>query len=122
MHALIIEDEYFVVEALEQTLREVGFTSFDDANCVAEAVRAASRRCPDLIVADYRLVDGTGAEAVLAICTGQSTPVVFVTASGEDVRAKLPSAIIVSKPFVSGTLHGAIREAWENPFVCHQIS
>jgi CheY-like chemotaxis protein len=118
LHALIIEDEYFVADAIEQSLRDLGFTSFDDANCVAEAIAAARRRCPELIVADYRLVDGTGTEAVLAICAGRPIPVVFVTASAPEVRAALPSAIIVSKPFASLILRGAVKEARDRPFAC----
>lgn len=118
MHALIIEDEYFVVDAVEHSLRALGFTSFEDANCVADAFIAAKRRCPDLIVADYNLVDGTGTDAVLAICSGKPIPVVFVTASASDVMAALPSAIIVSKPFVGGMLHAAIHRARDHPFLC----
>ena len=122
MHALIIEDEYFVIDAIEHSLHELGYTSFDDADCIAEAVAAARRRCPDLIVADYRLAHSTGTEAVLAICTGKPIPVVFVTASASQVRAILPTAIIVSKPFISLILRGAVKEARDRPFVCPEGS
>ena len=118
MHALIIEDEYFVADAIEQSLRDLGFTSFDDANCVVDAVAATRRRYPELIVTDYRLVEGTGTEAVLAICAEKPIPVVFVTASAPEVRAALPSAIIVTKPFVSLILRGAVKEARDRPFAC----
>jgi CheY-like chemotaxis protein len=99
-------------------LREIGFQSFDAANSVGEAIAAAHRRCPDLIVADHHLIDGTGTDAVLAICSGQDIPVVFVTASGPEVRSALPHAIIVSKPFLCASLHRAVEQAQESPFVC----
>ena len=118
MHALIIEDEYFVIDSIEHSLRELGYTSFDDADCIPDAVAAARRQRPDLIVADYHLADGTGTEAVLAICDGKPIPVVFVTASAPEVRAILQSAIIVSKPFVSLILRGAVKEARDRPFAC----
>jgi DNA-binding response OmpR family regulator len=118
MHALIIEDEYFIVFAVEEALRQIGFHSFADARSVEEAVVAARERCPDLIVANHHLVDGTGTDAVLAICSGQQIPVVFVTASGSDVRCALPKAIIVNKPFGSRSLHDAVELAQECPFVC----
>ena len=118
MHALIIEDEWFIVDAVEDALRQVGFSSFADANSVEEAVAAASSRCPDLIVANHHLIDGTGTDAVLAICSDQEIPVVFVTANGADVRSALPQAIVVSKPFVSVSLHSAVEHAQQCPFVC----
>jgi DNA-binding response OmpR family regulator len=118
MHALIIEDEWFIVDAVEDALRQIGFSSFADANSVEEAVAAARSKYPDLIVADHQLIDGTGTDAVLVICSGQEIPVVFVTASGSDVRSALPDAIVVSKPFGSMSLHNAIERAQECPFVC----
>ncbi len=118
MHALIIEDEWFIVDAVEDALRQIGFTSFADANSVEEAVAAAIIKCPDLIVANHHLTDGTGTDAVLAICSDQDIPVVFVTASGEDVKSTLPQAIVVSKPFVSVSLHSAVEQAQQCPFVC----
>lgn len=52
MHALIIEDEWSIVDAVEDALRQIGFSPFADANSVEEAVAAARRKCPDLIVRD----------------------------------------------------------------------
>jgi DNA-binding response OmpR family regulator len=118
MHALIIEDEWFIVDAVQDALRQIGFSSFADANSVEEAVAAARSQCPDLIVANHQLMDGTGTDAVLAICSGQEIPVVFVTANGADVKSALPDAIVVSKPFASMSLHSAVEQAQECPFVC----
>ncbi len=117
MHALIIEDEWFIVEAVEDALRQIGFSSFADANSVEDAVEAARVHCPDLIVANHQLTDGTGTQAVLAICSGQEIPVVFVTANGAEVRSALPDAIVVSKPFVSLSLHSAVEKALQCPFL-----
>ena len=49
MHALIIEDECLIAMAIEDALRDCGFTSFDVAVSADEAVAAAARKCPDLI-------------------------------------------------------------------------
>ncbi len=118
MHALLIEDEALVVLAVEQALRQIGFTSFDDANTVQQAVEAAEKRCPDLIIANHHLIDGTGTDAVLAICSGQDIPVVFVTANGADVTRNLPKAIVVDKPFATHSLHNAVGQAQDQPFAC----
>lgn len=120
MHALIIEDEWFIVDAVENALRQIGFTSFDSANSVKEAIAAAETRCPELIVANHSQTDGTGTDAVLAICSGQLIPVVFVTANGQDVMARVPEAIVVAKPFGSASLHSAVKQAQEIPFACPQ--
>lgn len=116
MHALIIEDEYFITMVIEDSLRPLGYTSFDVAHCLSDAVEAAKSRCPDLIISDQRLADGMGTDAVSAICSHKIIPVVFVTASPEDVKERLPDAIIVEKPFHHRAVEAAVRRALDAPF------
>jgi DNA-binding response OmpR family regulator len=116
MHALIIEDSYLLAMTVEDALSPIGYSSFDFAASVADAIAAAERRCPDLIVADQRLDNGTGTEAVRRICSGRTIPVVFVTGSASEVRAELAEAIIVDKPFAEARLHAAVREALGRPY------
>jgi CheY-like chemotaxis protein len=118
VHALIIEDEYFVVVALRDALCSSGFTTFEDAHDVGSAIKAASCRCPDLIIADQRRANGTGTDAVLTICAGKSVPVVFVTASEASVRERLPEALVVPKPFSHADLGRAIAQATRAPLRC----
>ena len=115
MHALIIEDEFFITMVMEDALRPLGYGTFDVADCVAEAIQAAEDRCPDLIVADQRLADGTGTDAVRAICAGKQIPVIFVTGSAHDVSAALPDAIVVQKPFHESSVHAAVHQARAKP-------
>ena len=119
VHALIIEDDYFIVDAIEVTLRSLGYTSIADASNVREAVVAAESRCPDLLVAKHQLMNGTGTDAVLAICKGKEIAVVFVTATPSDVRERLPYALVVAKPFSGQNLSDAVAEARRNPFICN---
>ena len=116
MHALIIEDSYLLAMAIEDALSPLGYSSFDVAPDVPAALAAAEARCPDLIVADQRLDSGTGTEAVRRICAEKPIPVVFVTASANEVRADLPRAIIVDKPFDGMALHRAVGRAVADPF------
>jgi DNA-binding response OmpR family regulator len=116
MHALIIEDSYLLAMTVEDALIPLGYESFDIVASVADAVAAAERRCPDLIVADQRLDKGTGTEAVRRICSGKTIPVVFVTGSASEVLAELAEAIIVDKPFAEASLHAAVREALGRPY------
>jgi DNA-binding response OmpR family regulator len=116
LYALIVEDEVLVAEHIERALREIGYRSFDVAFSAAEAVAFAGRRCPDLITADLRLVDGSGIDAVLEICAERPIPVVFITANGGEIGRRLPDAVIVEKPFEMRTLEAAVARAAAAPF------
>ena len=116
MHALIIEDEVSTVDRVEQVLRGLGYRSFDIAFSVSEAIAAARRRCPDIITADLRLVDGSGVDAVLEICSGQAIPVIFITSRAAEIRELIPEAIVVEKPFQAEAIMAACARAATAPF------
>lgn len=116
MHALIIEDEILLALALEDALAQLGYATCEIAASMAEAIAAAENRCPDLIIADHQIIDGTGTDAVRAICSERAIPVVFVTGSALEVRERLPDAQIVSKPFSQTDLEAAIGAAAKCPF------
>ena len=117
MHALIIEDQFLIALSVEEALRELRYLTFDIAPSVALAVMAATKHCPDLIVADHRILDGTGTDAVLAICSDKPIPTVFLTGSGEEVRERLPGALILPKPYTMAQLKDAIDAAVVRPFL-----
>lgn len=116
LHALIIEDEVSIVDRVEQALRGAGYHSFDIAFSASEAVAAATRRCPDIITADLRLVDGSGVDAVLEICSGQAIPVIFITSQGSEIDKLIPGAVIVDKPFKADDIEVACALAAAAPF------
>lgn len=116
MHGLIIEDEILLAFGVQVALEDFGYSTVDIAASVTEAIDAAKKRCPDLIVADHRIVDGTGTAAVQSICADKAIPVVFVTSSEDEVREQLPEAIIVPKPFSLPDLQAAIASGLERPF------
>jgi two-component system, response regulator PdtaR len=111
MHALIIEDEAMIAALIEAYLRDMGYTSVAFATTEEEAMASAERRCPDLITSDVRLTPGCGIAAVQAICSGRPIPVVFVTASGWEVRERVDAALVVAKPFTAADLARAIDAA-----------
>lgn len=111
MRALIIEQEALIARTIEDALRDIGFTTFDFASTVPDAVAAAERCCPDLITSDVRLGCGTGLDAVQAICAASTIPVVFVTATAWEVRERLADAVVVQKPFGPGDLQRAVEAA-----------
>lgn len=115
-HALIIEDEVLLAFSVEEALRNLGYSTFDIVQSAREAIAAAEQQCPDLIIADYQIIDGTGVDAVKVICAHKSIPVVFLTGSRAKVRQQLREAFIVDKPFNFWRLKGAVSDAVERPF------
>lgn len=113
MHALIIEDEPLIVMAIEDALRDCGFTSFDVATSADEAVAAAGRRCPDLITADVELSPGCGITAVQSICSKLPIPVLFITGSPGQVRTRMPTHALVEKPFSADHVMASVTLALE---------
>ena len=96
-HVLIIEDEMLIAFALEDELRSLGFTSFDVAQSTAEALACAQRHRPDLVTADYRIIGGTGVEALRALDDTMGVlPAVFVTANPDMITGG--RAPIIEKP------------------------
>jgi len=111
VHALIIEDEALISLAIEEALRDSGFTSFDIAASEQEAVSSAARKCPDLITADVELRPGCGITAVQSICSEQPIPVIFITGSPSEVMARMPRHPLIQKPFSADHVMAAIKTA-----------
>ena len=107
MHALIIEDESLIAMAIEDALRDCGFTSFDVAISAKEAVAAAASKCPDLITADVELRPGCGITTVQSICSERPIPVIFITGTPGEVRIRMPGYALVEKPFSAAHLAAA---------------
>ena len=111
VHALIIEDESMIAMAIEDILRDIGFTSCDIAPSPQTAIAAAAIRWPDLITSDVQLKPGCGIEAVLTICKNRVIPVIFITGNVPDVMCRLPNCCALSKPFSSQQLSEAVKVA-----------
>ena len=110
MHALIIEDDDLIAMTIEGLLSSYGFTSFDFAVSLDEAVTAARQRCPDLITADIELKPGSGIDAVQTICSEKPIPVIFITGRADDARSRMPQHPVLSKPFRISDIEAAVRE------------
>lgn len=119
MHALIIEDSYLIATSIAEELRDLGFSSFDLAGGYQDAVAAADKRCPDLIVADARLQNGSsGVAAVQTICAQKFIPALFIVSVASDVTDNLPRAIVVLKPHSGKALKDGVRDALQSVSRC----
>jgi CheY-like chemotaxis protein len=115
MHALIIEQDAWIILMIEDVLRELGYTSFAFASTREAAIAAAGGRCPDLITADIRLGAESGLDAVRDICSDKPVPTVFVTATPGEVRECNPEAVVVAKPFGDAALRDGVVCATGGP-------
>ncbi|HEY3505154.1 MAG TPA: response regulator transcription factor [Actinocatenispora sp.] len=109
---LVVEDERDIRELLARSLRYAGF-AITTADTGTDAVRAAARTRPDLIVLDVMLPDMDGFDVLKQLgSAGQRPAVVFLTARGE-TEAKLRGLAMgddyLTKPFSLEELVARIR-------------
>ena len=86
VRVLICDDHEVVREGLRGLIsRQAGMSVVGEAGTVAEAIEAATRSKPDVVVMDVRLPDGSGVEACREIREARpETKVVMLTSYADD--------------------------------------
>jgi CheY-like chemotaxis protein len=116
---LIVEDELLVAWHLESLARE---QNFDVCGLVPDgqgAIEQAVDLDVDLILMDIRLAGRMdGIDAALRIRELRDTPIIFITAHGDDatrarVESALPGAPVLSKPITADGLRTAIARSFK---------
>ena len=109
---LVVEDEQSIAEPLAAALQREGFAPVLAAT-VADGLEGFRSRRPDLVLLDVMLPDGDGRELLRQIRAESRTPVVMLTARGEEtdkvVGLELGADDFVVKPFGSAELLARIR-------------
>ena len=110
---LVVEDEAGMRQPLRWTLEAEGF-AVDDAATARQALAAARRSRPALVLLDYGLPDGDGADVVAALCahlSGGAPPIVVITADGRaaEKARRVGAAAYLHKPFDLDELVAVIR-------------
>jgi CheY-like chemotaxis protein/DNA-directed RNA polymerase specialized sigma24 family protein len=111
---LIIEDEPIIALDIAATVRQSGHTVVGIASTHRDAVEAAGRETPELILADIQLADdSSGLEAVQEILRDRYVPVVFITAFPERLLTgtRPEPTFLITKPFDADTLRVSISQA-----------
>jgi DNA-directed RNA polymerase specialized sigma24 family protein len=111
---LIIEDEPLIALDLQYLVEQLGHEVTTIARTHTEAVRAALKGNPGLILADIQLADGSsGLEAVNEILGSLETPVIFITAFPERfLTGQAPEpAFLIAKPFSAESVKAIISQA-----------
>jgi CheY-like chemotaxis protein len=111
LRILVIEDDALIQMLMCETLISMGHRICATAATEAQAVEAAARSQPDLMIVDAHLAQGNGVTAVNRILTERWTPHVFV--SGDSLLAGTlhPRAVTLQKPFQEHDLARAMALA-----------
>jgi len=109
LRILVVEDDALLGLLLAETLAEMGHEVSTIATTEADAVAAADRDKPDLMIVDIHLYDGSGISAVDQIL--RNGPMPHVIMSGAFSLVDRPGAVTLQKPFSVGDLTAAIQRA-----------
>ena len=109
---LVVEDEEVISEPLAEYLERDGFDTEVTAT-LAEARSALERAAPDVILLDVMLPDGDGRDLAREVRKTSDTPIIMVTARGEEIDRVLGLELgaddYVVKPFSARELAARIR-------------
>lgn len=109
-HLLVIEDEPLIAAHVGALALEAGATTIAFASNENEAVEQAAELTPQVIVSDVKLTCGTGPGAVRSIVDRHGPiPVLFITGSPEALEDCGCTSLLLTKPFVGGSVIAAIR-------------
>jgi CheY-like chemotaxis protein len=111
---VIIEDEPLIALELERLVTDLGHRVVKIARTEGEAVDAAKRTQPGLILADIQLADGSsGLKAVNEILRTFSVPVIFVTAYPQRLLTgtRPEPTFLITKPFHPDNIKAIISQA-----------
>jgi DNA-binding response OmpR family regulator len=99
---LLVDDEQLITDSLSYSLKREGF-EVDIAADGISAIQAVEETRPDLIVLDLMLPDISGFEVCRRLRTFTTTPVIMLTARGEEIDRVLGLEVgaddYLAKPF-----------------------
>jgi CheY-like chemotaxis protein len=111
LRVLVIEDDALIAMLLSELLAGMGHDVCATATTEADAVIAATRHRPDLMIVDARLGRGSGVSAVEEILRAGPVAHLFISGDAEKVQTRQPDAVVVRKPFREAELARAIDTA-----------
>jgi two-component system, response regulator PdtaR len=111
LRILVVEDDALVGMLLAELLAVMGHDVCAVEPSEAQAVAAAIRCKPHLMIVDALLGDGSGLSAVDEILRTMPIPHVFVSGDVAAVEVLRPNAVVIRKPFREVDLSRAITRA-----------
>jgi two-component system, response regulator PdtaR len=113
LRILVVEDNAMIGMLLAEMLAAMGHEVCALETTATNAVTAAVRCRPDLLIVDVRLGDGSGISAVEEIRRAGPIAHLFVTGDTARVKALRPDAVVIQKPFREVDIAWAIQRARE---------
>ena len=115
---LVVDDDPAMVSMLAETLGEAGY-AVQTADCGANALKAVSGECPDLVISDLRMSGMSGHQLQTELKRlAPDLPIVIITAFGSIQTAveamRLGAFDYVTKPFSNDQLLLVVARALEN--------
>jgi two-component system, response regulator PdtaR len=111
LSVLVVEDDSTIGLLLAETLKEMGHDVCAVESTEADAVAAAVRHRPDLMIVDVWLSDGNGVSAVDEIFRTGPIPHVFVSGDTSRIKTSRPGTVVMQKPYRASDLARAIQRA-----------
>jgi len=108
---LVVEDDAMIGVLLGEMLEGMGYDVCGIEATETDAVTAAARYKPDLMIVDVQLGDGSGVSAIDTIHRARSVPHVFVSGDIARLRALKPGSIAIQKPYREAELALIIQRA-----------
>ena len=113
---LVVEDDAMIAFLLGEILNGMGHDVCATEAAEHDAIAAALRCKPDLMIVDENLGDGSGSKVVDAVLGNGPIPHVFVSGDVRKIQRLRPLAVIVEKPYFEADLARAIEEAMNPVF------
>lgn len=115
LRILVVEDDPMIGPLLAEMLEDMGHVVCAVEVNVVNAVAAASRCRPDLMIVDVGLGETSGIAAVKEILTSGFVPHVFVTGDVLRNLALGAGAVLIQKPYRRSEIVSAIQRAINTP-------
>jgi DNA-binding response OmpR family regulator len=117
LRILVVEDDAMIGMMLTEMLEEMGHDVCSIEATEAEAISAADRCRPDLMIVDVLLGAGNGVSAVTEILRAGPIPHLFVSGDISRIQTLRPGAVAIQKPYKESDLARAIQLALGAPSV-----
>ena len=111
LRIIIAEDDALIAMDLADLLTGMGHEVCAAVRSEADAVAAALRFTPDLMIVDGNLDGGSGFAAMRAILAHGFVAHLYLTGSASEMRRLDRDAVVVSKPFTLAELVEGIARA-----------
>ncbi len=110
-HALIIDGNIAISRAIQSYLEPLGFGTFDHTWTEQQALAAADRRTPDIIVIGDDIETGSALAAARRISSDGMIPVLMVSGDPERASRRIQQASSYAGPFHLNQIEEAVEVA-----------